>query len=32
VLSHLQRLWGFTVRMETVDADGDPCTEVLVAS
>ena len=32
VLSHLQRLWGFTVRMETVDADGDPCTEVLVAN
>src|SRR5690606_8029438 len=32
VLSHLQRLWGFTVRLETVDADGDPCTEVLVAN
>jgi spore cortex formation protein SpoVR/YcgB (stage V sporulation) len=31
VLAHLRRLWGFTVRLETVDADGVPCDETRVA-
>ncbi len=31
VLACLQRLWGFTVRLETVDADGVPCDETMVA-
>ncbi|MCO5108210.1 MAG: SpoVR family protein [Burkholderiaceae bacterium] len=30
VLAHLHRLWGFPVRLETVDADGAPCAEALV--
>ncbi|RPH66382.1 MAG: SpoVR family protein [Burkholderiales bacterium] len=32
VLAHLHRLWGFAVRLETVDADGEPCAEALVAN
>ncbi|HQY29245.1 MAG TPA: SpoVR family protein, partial [Burkholderiaceae bacterium] len=31
VLAHLQRLWGFTVRMQTVDPDGAPCAETMIA-
>ena len=30
VMAHLHRLWGFPVRLETVDADGEPCAESIV--